>query len=435
MAASTNRNCKMFFTENIIWHIYNLKTRISVTNEKNFTLRAPKSKEVRIIAVILTVTSAYFKLKFTYLTIPNKTVKMENKVKTVWILLPNLGLGGAEVFLTSLASEMSVSYNFVFFVNNKEPEIIGKNLTIKTHSNTLSFIFKILLAAWKRPPNIVLSSIIDINIISLLLKKITPKSIKYIIREALPLAEACKLTRSPKLYHFLACRLYPTADAIVSLSIELKMHLEAKIPKVRVKLHDKSVVIPNGVSEARMQDFPLFKKRNNKIVAIGRLEHQKGFDQLISAFFKFHSKHRDYELVIIGTGSQHQKLKELIKIGQKENSIHLLGRVENPTTELSTAAFFVLPSRYEGLSNAMLEALVNGVPVLATKQDTSVESVINKNNGILISRCTEDEILTGLNRMHLEISNFSREKIAQDARGKYSISASALAFRQLFEYF
>lgn len=360
---------------------------------------------------------------------------MKNKVKTVWVLLPNLGLGGAEVFLTSLASELSDSYNFVFFVNNKESEIIEKNLTIKNHSNTLSFTFHILLSAWKQPPSIVLSSIIDVNIISLLLKKFMPKNIKHIIREALPLEEACKLTRSPKLYRSLACRLYPTADAIVSLSIELQKHLESKIPEVRIKLKDKSVVISNGVSEARMQDFPLQKTLNNKIVAIGRLEHQKGFDQLISAFCKFHSEHRDYELVIIGTGSQRQKLKELIKTGKKEKNIHLLGRIENPTTELSTAVFFVLPSRYEGLSNAMLEALVNGIPVLATKQNTSVESVINQSNGILINRCTEDEILTGLNRMDLEISNFSRENIAQDARGKYSISASASAFRRLFECF
>lgn len=358
---------------------------------------------------------------------------MKEKVKVIWVLLPNLGLGGAEIFLTSLASELSQSYKFVFFVNNKKSEINEKEITIKNHSNSLSFILAILISAWRQPPNIILSSIIDVNIISLILKKIMPKSIKHIIREALPIEEACKLTKSPKLYRYLAKKLYPSADSIVSLSCELQKHLETKIPEVRTKLKNRSVVIPNGVRHTRMQSFPLNRQLNNKIVAIGRLEHQKGFDRLISAFSKFQPNHPDYKLVIIGTGSQYHELKKLIDYNKINDRIHLLGTLKNPIAELCTATFFVLPSRYEGLSNAMLEALVNGVPVLATKQGTSAESIIDQNNGILIDRCSEEEILKGLNQMDLEIYRFSRESIALNAREKYSISASASAFTSLFE--
>lgn len=354
---------------------------------------------------------------------------MNQKNKTVWILLPNLGLGGAEIFLTSLVSELSQDYEFTFFVNNKSIEVPTSNVRVVTHSNTLQFFFRLLSSAWIQPPDVVLSSIIDVNIISLLLKKLTPKKIKYVIREALPIEEALKLTRAPNIYRWLAYQLYPSADAVISLSRELQDHLEEKIPDL--KKQTKTFVIPNGVCKTRIQKPSIREQSNNKIISIGRLEYQKGFDKLIAAFSQFSSNNLDYELIIIGEGSQREELQALIRSLKKTNKIKLVGAMENPITELCTATFFALPSRYEGLSNAMLEALVNGVPVLATKMDTSAGDIINESNGVLINQCTEEEILAGLHEMDQKIGKFSREEIAITARKRFSISASAKAFSSL----
>lgn len=345
--------------------------------------------------------------------------------------MPNLGLGGAEVFLTSLVSELHQDYDFSFFVNDEKVSIKNIRANIKTHSNTLIFIIQMLVSAWKRPPDIILSSIVDMNIISLLLKKITPRKIKHIIREALPIDEACELTRAPRFYRWLAYKLYPSADTIISLSNDLLENLEKNMPAIEKKT--KHIIIPNGVPKSRMQDLPLKDYSTKKIVAIGRLEHQKGFDQLILAFSEFSLYNREYELIVIGEGSLRNILQNLIDRCNKNETIRLIGEKDDPIPDLCTAAFFALPSRYEGLSNAMLEALVNGVPVLATKENTSAEQVINESNGILVASCSKDEILKGLYEMTQKTNHFSREDIAVAARYKFSITSSAKAYSSILD--
>lgn len=356
---------------------------------------------------------------------------MEMEKKTIWVLLPNLRLGGTEVFLTSLASELHDNYKFIFFINHNEIEIKNLKFEIKSSSNTLKFLTQILAAGWRTRPDIIISSIVDINIISLLLKKLLPRKTKHIIREALSIEDACALTKAPSMYRWLAYRTYPYADAIVSLSTELHDHLEKRIPHLCKQT--KHVIIPNGVRKERMQDFPLSEYSRNKVIAIGRLEYQKGFDQLIEAFLQFSSGTKDYELLIIGEGSERSTLEEIIRKHSGASRIRLIGKKEDPIPELVSSAFFVLPSRYEGLSNALLEALVNGVPVLATKQGTSAAEVIDDSNGVLINRCTREEILKGLIRMDANFGHFSREAIAINARNKLSITASAKEFSRLFD--
>lgn len=360
---------------------------------------------------------------------------INKRQKVIWILLPSLGIGGAEIFLTSLAAELKNDYRIIFFINNKKIDIAGVKSEVRTHSNTFGFVIRLLICAWRTPPDTILSSIVDINVISLILKGLMPRKIKHIIREALPVDAACNLTRMPKIYRCLAHHLYPSADAIINLSEELRKNLEEKIPGI--KQHTKSIVIPNGVRKERMKLLPVkkysTKTKTQKIVAIGRLEYQKGFDNLISAFSQFSPRDHEYELIIVGEGSQRQKLQKLINGSPKKANIHLIGAIEDPISELYTASFFALSSRYEGLSNAMLEALVNGIPVLATKQSTSAGDIIDENNGVLVAQCTVDEILKGLIEMDEKIDWFSHESIALSARKNFSIGSSKIAFSSLFE--
>jgi len=94
------------------------------------------------------------------------------------------------------------------------------------------------------------------------------------------------------------------------------------------------------------------------------LAQQKGFDCLLHAVAKL--KNENVDLVILGEGSLHAQLEtqaEDLGISQR---VHLPGFVSDPMSVLKKSSLFVLPSRWEGFGNVIVEALSTGVPVVAT---------------------------------------------------------------------
>lgn len=103
------------------------------------------------------------------------------------------------------------------------------------------------------------------------------------------------------------------------------------------------------------------------IVAVGRLHPQKGYTFLVEALqHLIHVRHRQADLVILGTGEQESELRALVKQRGVEAHVRFLGFVPNPAPWYRAAQLFVLPSLYEGLPNALLEAAACGTPVIAS---------------------------------------------------------------------
>ena len=101
------------------------------------------------------------------------------------------------------------------------------------------------------------------------------------------------------------------------------------------------------------------------IVTVGRLEHQKGQDLLLRAFVASPAC-RDLDLVILGRGSLEAKLKALARSLGIADRLRFEGFVANPWAWIAKARLFVLPSRWEGCSSAVGEALACGAPALVT---------------------------------------------------------------------
>lgn len=121
-----------------------------------------------------------------------------------------------------------------------------------------------------------------------------------------------------------------------------------------------------------------------KIVTIGRLEPQKNQRVLIEAFGLFCKDHPDYELEIFGEGSLRQKLSEqILRLGLADN-VKLRGNVQGVHHQVADAQMFVLSSDYEGLSNALLEAMMMGLPCISTRCAGSDEVIQSGDNGILV---------------------------------------------------
>lgn len=127
----------------------------------------------------------------------------------------------------------------------------------------------------------------------------------------------------------------------------------------------KCVVIPNAVNK----DFGTMQyigKREKKIVSVGRLEKQKNFELLIKAFTLLPAELDEYTLHIFGEGNERENLTKLIQNLKLESKVFLEGNVKNIAERIYKATLFVLASDYEGMSNALMEAMSCGLPCIST---------------------------------------------------------------------
>lgn len=166
-----------------------------------------------------------------------------------------------------------------------------------------------------------------------------------------------------------------------------------QLPKVKeyysmVKGH--TAVIPNPVQTPNDNiTLSSFENRKNKIVTLGRIDvEQKRHDVLIQAFLSLHENYPNYELDIYGDG--HKKdvdyIQSLINKLNLSKWIHLKGITNSPKEVLSEAKFFVLSSDFEGIPNALIEAMTIGLPCISTDCRPGGAALLlkNKKNGILV---------------------------------------------------
>ncbi len=172
--------------------------------------------------------------------------------------------------------------------------------------------------------------------------------------------------------------LYPLADGFVFQTKEAQEYFSKKI-------QNKSVIIPNPINE----DFicePYNGEREKIIVTVGRLEEQKNHKMLIEAFSKLPEEFKEYKLIIYGEGSLRNKLEEQINELKLKDRVLLPGQVDNVKEKIYKASLFVLSSKYEGMPNALMEAMALGIPCISTDCPCGGPRFLIKNgyNGYLV---------------------------------------------------
>ena len=123
-------------------------------------------------------------------------------------------------------------------------------------------------------------------------------------------------------------------------------------------------------------------------VTAGRLSTEKNHERLIRAFAKVHADHPETRLLILGGGPLSDYLHELVDSLSLTDSVQLAGFQVNPYRPLSKCDCFVLPSDHEGQPMVILEALVLGLPVIAT-EFSSVRGALEPSDGIVVPRSVE----------------------------------------------
>jgi glycosyltransferase involved in cell wall biosynthesis len=137
--------------------------------------------------------------------------------------------------------------------------------------------------------------------------------------------------------------------------------------------NEKLVVIPNGIDVARWRDARSADLRQfgipagrRAIVYVGRLEEQKGLDRLFLALPNVFAKIPLHDLLVAGEGELHDTLKRMAERLGVSDRVHISGWQSDVPSILRAADLLVLPSKWEGMPNAILEAMAAGKPVVAT---------------------------------------------------------------------
>lgn len=167
----------------------------------------------------------------------------------------------------------------------------------------------------------------------------------------------------------------------------------------------EKIVIPNAINKDIV--IPRRKKIEKKIVAVGRLEKQKNYPMLIKAFSILSTLYPEYVLEIYGQGRQKEKIEKSIKKYRIEDRVRLMGYVDNVSELISNASCFVMTSNYEGIPNALIEAMCIGLPCIATDCDGGGAKSLIKDgkNGFLIGK---NDVSNLVKLMRLIISDAKR---------------------------
>ena len=128
-----------------------------------------------------------------------------------------------------------------------------------------------------------------------------------------------------------------------------------------------------------------------RLVTVGRLEHQKGYDRLVQIVNRLVNDGMKLELWILGVGSQKDWLEQYIMENNLSEQVKLLGFHSNPYKYIVQGDLFVCSSRCEGYSTAVTEALILGVPVITTECSGMRELLKNGECGVITEN--DDEAL------------------------------------------
>ncbi len=153
---------------------------------------------------------------------------------------------------------------------------------------------------------------------------------------------------------------------------------------------ENSVIIPNFFDEI---EFDTEVEKKNKIITLGRLCYQKGYDLLIDAWVIVDAKVQGWELNIYGNGEDQEKLSNQINSKNFKNPLYLNAAIDNINEKLSEAAFYVMSSRFETFPMVLLEALSNKLPVVSFDCPTGPRSMVIDGEDAILAKPNDVEDL------------------------------------------
>jgi len=216
--------------------------------------------------------------------------------------------------------------------------------------------------------------------------------------------QAKKHSIGKKLNNFFYQKFLSYYDRLIVLTKEEMKYFSSK----------RIVVIPNPINVKKVESV-LKKEREKVIISAGRLSSVKQFEKLIEIFNEISADHPDWKLKIFGDGSQRKKLEDKISSYHLQHRVFLPGNTNNIYNEMQKASIFALTSKTEGFSMVLLEAMINGLPVISYDSPNGPRNIIkNKSDGFLVP--LNDKLQFKKRLRHLIENRDLRRKMSERGR-------------------
>ena len=163
-------------------------------------------------------------------------------------------------------------------------------------------------------------------------------------------------------------------------------------------IRKKTFVLPNPVSEGIMSIDRAYSKNIIHFVSLGRMTKQKNYQMEIKAFQRAEKNNPGIRLDIYGEGEEKEKLLQLTKELGADHCVFIHDRTSDVSDVYQTADAFIMASDFEGMPNALMEAMASGLPCISTNCPTGPSDIISEpgENGILIDVGDENALFESI---------------------------------------
>ncbi len=158
-------------------------------------------------------------------------------------------------------------------------------------------------------------------------------------------------------------------------------------------------LIPNGVDIVRFQPLAEdinIEQRARTVVCVSKARYEKGLDVLLQAWHLVKEQQPEAKLVIVGSGPLQKQLEQMASALEITQSVEFAGLQSDVPGQLHRGLIGILPSRWEGMPNALLEAMASGQACIATRVSGSEDLIQDSENGLLVESEDYEEMAKAL---------------------------------------
>ena len=326
----------------------------------------------------------------------------------ILFIIQSMGCGGSEKVLIMLLRSLDrsrfepillMTRGGGVFLSKLPPDVAIYDLKASRSRNT---VFQLVHRVWKLRPDAILSMAFDLTVLLAVFRPLLPWRLRFIARQNSNTTALVDVEGFGK-FRRLVRVFYPKVDLIICQTDEMLNDLADNFGIDRRRLIRIYNPIDQKAVEAAASGPSPYAGHGPHLVCAGRLSREKGFDVLLRAIAILRHRSIVSELTILGEGEEEQALRQLAQDLEITSSVHFLGFQSNPYIYFKHADAFVLSSRFEGLSNAMLEAASLAKPIVAVDVGGVQEALWGSNAAWIAPKHNAEDLADAIARCLREL--------------------------------
>ncbi len=322
------------------------------------------------------------------------------KRQKILLLIPHIGGGGAEQVTALLAQNLSREKYEIHLCLVTQGKIGEVSLPpwVTVHAlgarRVRNGSFGLLRLVRQLKPAVIFSGMEHLNTVALAIRPLFPRRTRVLVRQNGTISPTPKGIRH-RLARLVFQLLYQRADHVVcqsnSMARSMRDLIRVQPPQVTVLSNPVDV---NEIRAGATNAVKHWTGPGPHLLAVGRLSDEKGFDLLLQALASVRRRFPTADLIIAGAGMRKDALMMQRDLQGLRSAVQFPGHVARPADYFSGAGLFVLPSRDDGMPNALLEAAAGGLPIVTMPASGGLVDLLRDKPGVWMAKEITTEALS-----------------------------------------